>query len=120
MTTRKRMMEILGENGVTFKDQPVLKQINLGNFIGIHLETSNVFMGWPQLSSVNTNVDGWEHRLQFKWRKYNQWLNQWYMQNSPGPHLSPKHELMTSLRASGWTEERLETQIERTFGEENG
>ena len=118
MKTKKQLMALLERNHIIFKNQPILERLDFAHTISIHLNPGNVFMGKPVLHTINKNIDGAEDRFAYHWKKYNRWLNLWYIKNSPGPHLSPLNELTTQLRVSGMPEERVQVQIERIFGTE--
>ena len=65
-----------------------------------------------KLIKVNMSISGSGHRLSLQWLKYNKWLNQWYIQNSPGNHLSQENEYRTQLRAAGYIEAHVERCVE--------
>ena len=103
-------------------DQPILK-IDMF-WYAIHLIPSPSWGAdrtWDQKRKVDATrgaINGAGARLLEKFRKYNQWLAQWYQENSPGSHLTQRGEFTTQLRALGWDETTVTYYVEKDLGKE--
>ena len=106
--TRKAMMKLLSK--CQWKDQPVLILNDSDYWGSIKLQLNETRI--ETLIRRNMSISGADHRLALQWLKYNKWLNQWYIQNSPGNHLSQENEYRTQLRAAGYTEPHVERCVE--------